>query len=203
VHPDNHLLGFLSCSAVDALRAVELRDRGEFLLVFQTLGVYVDAQGRKSRDRELMYPAVPLAVGVLDNHLLVYSETHVDVFDVVSGDWIQTINLKKARPLNDSGSITVCAVNDLTYIVYFSRIGQSKSNNRLFIFPTACITRYNFSSIVFSKFHLTGRTTNVMYSTKRFFLHVGIFSLFALWYMIRTNSYCPYVIEFKKLVLKW
>lgn len=65
VHPDNQLLGFLSCSAVDALRAVELRDRGEFLLVFQTLGVYVDAQGRKSRDRELMYPAVPLAVGKL------------------------------------------------------------------------------------------------------------------------------------------
>lgn len=54
-------MGFLSYSAVDAMRAIEL-PRGEFLLVFQTLGIYVDSQGRKSRDTELMYPAVPLAV---------------------------------------------------------------------------------------------------------------------------------------------
>lgn len=46
------------------MRAIEL-PRGEFLLVFQTLGVYVDAQGRKSRDREIMYPAIPLAVSKL------------------------------------------------------------------------------------------------------------------------------------------
>lgn len=32
---------------------------GEYLLVFQTLAIYVDLQGRKSRDREIMYPAVP------------------------------------------------------------------------------------------------------------------------------------------------
>lgn len=61
IHPDNQLMGFLSYSAVDAMRAIEL-PRGEFLLVFQTLGIYVDSQGRKSRDTELMYPAMPLAV---------------------------------------------------------------------------------------------------------------------------------------------
>jgi hypothetical protein len=64
VHPDNQLLGFLAYSAVDAMRAIEL-SRGEFLLVFQTLGIYVDAQGRKSRDREIMYPAIPQAVSKL------------------------------------------------------------------------------------------------------------------------------------------
>lgn len=41
--------------------AVELTTR-EYLLVFHTLAVYVDAQGRKSREREIMYPAIPLAV---------------------------------------------------------------------------------------------------------------------------------------------
>lgn len=61
VHPENTLLGFLTYSAVDALRCIELT-RGEFLLVFHTLAVYVDSQGRKSRDREIMYPAVPTAV---------------------------------------------------------------------------------------------------------------------------------------------
>lgn len=61
VHPDNSLLGFLTYSTIDALRCIEL-SRGEFLLVFQTLAVYVDSQGRKSRDREIMYPAVPTGV---------------------------------------------------------------------------------------------------------------------------------------------
>lgn len=51
-------------SGVDAWRVIELQPNqasgyGEFLLVFQTLAIYVDAQGRKSRDREIMYPAVP------------------------------------------------------------------------------------------------------------------------------------------------
>jgi hypothetical protein len=55
---------------VDALGAVELPN-GEFLLVFNTLGVYVDAQGRKSRDREIMYPAMPTDVSVCDAKLLV------------------------------------------------------------------------------------------------------------------------------------
>lgn len=64
VHPENTLLGFLTYSAVDALRCIEL-PRGEFLLVFHTLAVYVDSQGRKSRDREIMYPAVPTAVSEL------------------------------------------------------------------------------------------------------------------------------------------
>lgn len=36
---------------------------GELLLVFQTLAIYVDLQGRKSRDREIMYPAVPTHIG--------------------------------------------------------------------------------------------------------------------------------------------
>ena len=58
VHPDNQMLGFLAYNPVDALGAMEL-PHGEFLLVFNTLGVYVDMQGRKSRDREIMYPAVP------------------------------------------------------------------------------------------------------------------------------------------------
>lgn len=54
-------MGFLSYQAVDALLAVEL-NRGEFLLVFQTLAVYVDSQGRKCREREIMYPSLPVAV---------------------------------------------------------------------------------------------------------------------------------------------
>lgn len=50
------MTGFLSYSAMDAIKAIEL-PKGEFLLIFQSLGIYVDAQGRKSRDREIMFPS--------------------------------------------------------------------------------------------------------------------------------------------------
>nr|CAD7440144.1 unnamed protein product [Timema bartmani] len=123
VHPDNQLLGFLAYSAVDALRAIEL-SRGEHLLVFHTLGVYVDSQGRKSRDREIMYPAIPQAVGFCDGHLLVYSDTHVDVFNSVSGDWVQTINVKKSKPLNSAGTLSICVINDMPHIIYLANIHQ-------------------------------------------------------------------------------
>nr|CAD7589040.1 unnamed protein product [Timema genevievae] len=129
VHPDNQLLGFLAYSAVDALRAIEL-SRGEYLLVFHTLGVYVDSQGRKSRDREIMYPAIPQAVGFCDGHLLVYSDTHVDVFNSVSGDWVQTINVKKSKPLNSAGTLSICVINDMPHIIYLANIHQREIDRR-------------------------------------------------------------------------
>ncbi|XP_012136760.1 serine/threonine-protein kinase gek isoform X2 [Megachile rotundata] len=128
VHSENTLLGFLTYSPVDALRCIEL-PRGEFLLVFHTLAVYVDSQGRKSRDREIMYPAVPTAVSYCEGYLLVYSETHIDVFDCTTGDWLQTLNVKRARPLNTSGSLTSCIINDMPHVIFLSNLHQRELLN--------------------------------------------------------------------------
>ncbi|KZC04323.1 PREDICTED: serine/threonine-protein kinase Genghis Khan [Dufourea novaeangliae] len=128
VHSENTLLGFLTYSAVDALRCIEL-PRGEFLLVFHTLAVYVDSQGRKSRDREIMYPAVPTAVSYCEGYLLVYSDTHIDVFDCTTGDWLQTLNVKRARPLNTSGSLTSCTINDMPHVIFLSNLHQRELLN--------------------------------------------------------------------------
>ncbi|KAK1131499.1 hypothetical protein K0M31_017781 [Melipona bicolor] len=128
VHSENTLLGFLTYSAVDALRCIEL-PRGEFLLVFHTLAVYVDSQGRKSRDREIMYPAVPTAVSYCEGYLLVYSETHIDVFGCTTGDWLQTLNVKRARPLNTSGSLTSCVINDMPHVIFLSNLHQRELLN--------------------------------------------------------------------------
>ncbi|XP_078043911.1 serine/threonine-protein kinase gek isoform X1 [Augochlora pura] len=128
VHSENTLLGFLTYSAVDALRCIEL-PRGEFLLVFQTLAVYVDSQGRKNRDREIMYPAVPTAVSYCEGYLLVYSDTHIDVFDCTTGDWLQTLNVKRARPLNTSGSLTSCIINDMPHVIFLSNLHQRELLN--------------------------------------------------------------------------
>lgn len=123
IHADNPLLGFLAYSGVDSMLAVEL-GHGEFLLAFHTLAIYVDSQGRKSRDTEIMYPAVPVAITYCDGHLLVYSETHIDVFNASTSLWVQTLNVKKARPLNTTGSISICTINDMTYIIHIANIHQ-------------------------------------------------------------------------------
>lgn len=145
LHPENPLQATLACSGVEALRVIEL-PRNEFLLVFGTLAAYVDRHGRKSRDREIMYPALPTAIcecaigrfnwkssihcfvclGYRDGHLVVYSETHIDVFNCATGEWVQTLNVKRAKPLNDTGSLSMCILHDLCHLLYLSNVHQRK-----------------------------------------------------------------------------
>lgn len=56
-----------------------------------------------------------------------YSETHIDVFDCTTGDWLQTLNVKRAQPLNISGSLTSCIINDMPHVIYLSNLHQRKS----------------------------------------------------------------------------
>jgi serine/threonine-protein kinase MRCK len=133
VHPDNQVLGFLAYNPVDALGAVELAD-GEFLLVFNTLGVFVDVQGRKSRDREIMYPAVPQAVAVCDRRLLVYSETHIDVFDTDTGDWVQSINIRRTRPLLKTGQLNLSMLQEMPHLTFLSNIHKGILYANIIIF---------------------------------------------------------------------
>ena len=45
-------------------------------------------KGRKSRDLEIMYPANPTGIATTpDGFLLVYSDTHIDVFDAAAGQF--------------------------------------------------------------------------------------------------------------------
>lgn len=62
IQPEHPSISFISHHPLDALCAVEMNNQ-EYLLVFSTLAVYVDYQGRKSREREIMYPAPPEAIG--------------------------------------------------------------------------------------------------------------------------------------------
>ncbi|XP_078090200.1 serine/threonine-protein kinase MRCK beta isoform X2 [Mustelus asterias] len=97
-------LAFLSQQPFDALCAVPLSNK-EYLLCFSHVGVYVDLQGRRSRMQELMWPAVPVACGYTSSYLTVYSEYGVDIFDVNTMEWVQTIPLRKIRPLNADGTL--------------------------------------------------------------------------------------------------
>uniref|UniRef100_A0A2K5Y1U0 Serine/threonine-protein kinase MRCK gamma n=1 Tax=Mandrillus leucophaeus TaxID=9568 RepID=A0A2K5Y1U0_MANLE len=101
----------------EALGAVEL-SLSEFLLLFTTAGIYVDGAGRKSRGHELLWPAAPMGWGYAAPYLTVFSENSIDVFDVRRAEWVQTVPLKKVRPLNPEGSLFLYGAEKvrLTYL---------------------------------------------------------------------------------------
>ncbi|XP_037393483.1 serine/threonine-protein kinase MRCK beta isoform X6 [Pygocentrus nattereri] len=118
VSPGDPSLAFLAQQPLDALHAMEVGNN-ELLLCFSQLGVYVDAQGRRSRTQELMWPATPLACSSNSTYLTVYSDYGVDVFDVHTTEWVQTISLRKIRPLNVEGSLNLLG-SEQPRLIYFS-----------------------------------------------------------------------------------
>jgi len=54
-----------------------------------------------------MWPATPTNIVHYAPYLLVYSENAIDVFDYSSIEWLQTIPLKRVRPLSSNGLINV------------------------------------------------------------------------------------------------
>ncbi|XP_077366411.1 serine/threonine-protein kinase MRCK beta isoform X3 [Festucalex cinctus] len=118
VSPADPSLAFLAQQPLDALHALEAGpDR--LLLCFSQLGVFVDGQGRRARARELMWPAAPLACSSNSSHLTVYSEYGVDVFDIHTAEWVQTISLRKIRPLNVEGTLNLLT-SEAPRLIYFS-----------------------------------------------------------------------------------
>ncbi|XP_039526027.1 serine/threonine-protein kinase MRCK beta isoform X5 [Pimephales promelas] len=118
VSPADPSLAFLAQQSLDALHAMEV-GANELLLCFSQLGVYVDATGRRSRTQELMWPSTPLACSSNSNYLTVYSDYGVDVFDVHTTEWVQTISLRRIRPLNVEGSLNLLG-SEQPHLIYFS-----------------------------------------------------------------------------------
>uniref|UniRef100_A0A4W5RZS7 Serine/threonine-protein kinase MRCK alpha n=1 Tax=Hucho hucho TaxID=62062 RepID=A0A4W5RZS7_9TELE len=123
LHPEDHTLAFISQQGLDALCAVEISSK-ELLLCFSAIGVYVDSQGRRSRQQELMWPAVPNSACYNAPYLSVYSENAVDVFDVNTMEWIQTVPLKKVRPLNPDGSLNLLGLETVRLIYFRNKMAE-------------------------------------------------------------------------------
>uniref|UniRef100_A0A8C2PSV5 Serine/threonine-protein kinase MRCK alpha n=1 Tax=Cyprinus carpio TaxID=7962 RepID=A0A8C2PSV5_CYPCA len=122
LHPDDTTLAFIKAENLDALCAVEISNK-ELLLCFSKIAVYVDSHGRRSRQQELMWPATPTACYNAP-YLSVFSENAVDVFDVNTMEWIQTIPLKKVRPLNMDGSLNLLGLETVRLIYFRNKTGD-------------------------------------------------------------------------------
>uniref|UniRef100_UPI003590121C serine/threonine-protein kinase MRCK alpha-like isoform X2 n=1 Tax=Myxine glutinosa TaxID=7769 RepID=UPI003590121C len=122
IQQEDPSLAFLIQNSLDAFSAVDIGGvtgvPSEYLLCFSTVGVFVDRNGRRSRQQELMWPAVPMSCCYNPPYLSVYSENAVDIFNVVTMEWIQTMPLKKVRPLNPQGSLNLLPTEPVR-LVYF------------------------------------------------------------------------------------
>ncbi|RVE42847.1 hypothetical protein evm_012522 [Chilo suppressalis] len=95
VHPENQVNLFLSHSGARPLACAPVPQTTDTLLVFNSLALYVDRHGHRARDTELMYTAHPQHHAVNETHLLIFTATHIDIYDIESGEWVQTINIHR------------------------------------------------------------------------------------------------------------
>ncbi|XP_051724768.1 serine/threonine-protein kinase MRCK alpha isoform X20 [Ctenopharyngodon idella] len=123
LHSDDHTLAFIDQLSLDALCLVEISSK-ELLLCFSSIGVYVDCQGRRSRQQELMWPAKPTTCRYNAPYLSVYSENAVDVFDVNTMEWIQTMPLKNVHPLNADGSLNLLGLETVRLIYFKNKTAE-------------------------------------------------------------------------------
>ncbi|CAO2638628.1 Serine/threonine-protein kinase MRCK alpha [Lemmus lemmus] len=123
LHSNDHTLSFIAHQPMDAICAVEISNK-EYLLCFNSIGIYTDCQGRRSRQQELMWPANPSSCCYNAPYLSIYSENAVDVFDVNSMEWIQTLPLKKVRPLNTEGSLNLLGLETIRLIYFKNKMAE-------------------------------------------------------------------------------
>ncbi|CAK9294098.1 unnamed protein product [Gordionus sp. m RMFG-2023] len=109
--------------------------RQEYLVVFTDCATYVNAGGMKSRDSDLIYPSLPISFARSDDfeYLLALCENHVNIFRVSSCFWLQTINIKKAKSLNITGTVIMSNYEDPPCfgIMTFSNNGISDETFRV------------------------------------------------------------------------
>lgn len=119
VNQESPDLIYLIQNSIDPLLCEPINDN-EWLLIFVHYGVYVDNHGKRTRCVELQYPSQPSHASILRsnnhnvNYLMIFSKTHIDVFNINQTKWVQTINLKETKPLQTFGeNMLICITNAL------------------------------------------------------------------------------------------
>ncbi|XP_062523563.1 serine/threonine-protein kinase MRCK alpha-like [Corticium candelabrum] len=118
IHKDDLSLGFVTLNPLDAMCCIELDQKKEYLLCFNMLGVYVDAQGRRARRQELMWPSLPLSISYSAPYVIVCSQNTVDIFDVVTAEWLQTLPQKRTHALCRDGSLVLWHGSDSPKLLF-------------------------------------------------------------------------------------
>ena len=117
-------LQFFRDRPIEALRVVPVTNSSsinELLLIFRELGIYVSSTtGMRTRHRELMWTALPVSTAYSDPYLFIYTDRSVDIYDIPSATWLQSLPLSRTRSLIPDGSI--CLSNDLELLNHHPKL---------------------------------------------------------------------------------
>lgn len=64
----------------------------------------------------VLYPVV-----YKEPYLLVYCESALEVYDVITGKWVQIVPFRKLHALSTDGSLTMCCANDPCTLLYLKK----------------------------------------------------------------------------------
>jgi len=80
----------------------------ELLLVYRKFGIYVNyLTGIRTRHKELMWSSLPISTSYSEPYLFIYTEKCIDIYNVSSGIWLQSLPLSNTYPLTSDGSISL------------------------------------------------------------------------------------------------
>lgn len=109
----------------------------KWLLVFENHGIYVNSFGFKTQDADLQFVTRGniIACLTLDEKpnqrllLLAFSTYHIDIYEAHNGEWLQTINLKNTKPLQNQATNSLLCITgalDLPMLIQITKKGDSE-----------------------------------------------------------------------------
>ncbi|XP_062523382.1 uncharacterized protein LOC134198062 isoform X2 [Corticium candelabrum] len=116
---------------LDAMCCIELDQEKGYLFCFNMVGVYVDAQGRRARRQELMWPSLPLSISYSAPYVIVCSQNTVDIFDVQTAEWLQTLHQKRTHALCRDGSLVLWHGSDTLKLLFLKGVHLDDSDAKL------------------------------------------------------------------------
>ena len=85
-------------------------------MIYNEFGVYVDAvSGRRSRPEEFLWPTIPRWSSYVDPYLFLFMEKSIEIYDVHSSVWLQSMSIGKTRPLTSDGLISLSFDPNVTH----------------------------------------------------------------------------------------
>eukprot|EP00731_Ephydatia_muelleri_P030003 Em0021g526a len=121
VSEEDTTLGFIRLNSLPAMHAVEVNNGQEYLLCFNVLGIYVNRDGLRSRKQELLWHSTPMSFVHRPPYLLAFCESGIDVYDVSTSRWLQTLSARKVQTLSADGSLSLCHGGDPVSLLYLKK----------------------------------------------------------------------------------
>ncbi|XP_057303802.1 serine/threonine-protein kinase MRCK alpha-like [Hydractinia symbiolongicarpus] len=120
VSPEDSSLKFLASMNIEALLVADV-EQDEYLLCFRDFALYVNESGVRTRSKEISWPTPITSLAFNKPYIQAYSDRGIDLFDTVSGLWLQTLQIPKAQPLSRSGVLNFVALVDQQSVIYVKR----------------------------------------------------------------------------------